>query len=198
MFSFLQKHATTYDIIPTEDNVNDIGTSKVTRSLVSSLCPSLVTGEESTRYILSSLETTKPVLVDTEGTTTLVRKISLISTTNPVPTLGLSRPILLLNAHTDSAFTDQALLGKRTITPKDYSKVKKKNKMNLVTFKKDQRCWTEDESEEDAEREDIHDGFPVCTNAACSDAFSDVMPSFLDITKRSLSLSMPLLDVTKL
>ena len=31
-----------------------------------------ITGEESTRYILSLLETTKPVLVDKEGTTTQV------------------------------------------------------------------------------------------------------------------------------
>ena len=69
--------------------------------------------------------------------------------------------------------------------------------MNLVTFKKDQRFWIIDEAEKDADKEDNHDGFPVCTNAACSDACSDVMPSFSDITKRSLSMSIPLLDVTK-
>ena len=47
--------------------------------------------------------------------------------------------------------------------------------MNLVTFKKDQRFWTIDEAEENADKEENHDGFPVCTNAACLDACSDVM-----------------------
>ena len=42
--------------------------------------------------------------------------------------------------------------------------------MNLVVFKKDQRFWTIDEAGEDADKEDNHDGFPVCTDVACSDA----------------------------
>ena len=50
---------------------------------------------------------------------------------------------------------------------------------------------------EDADKADNHNRFPVCTDAACSDACSDVMPSFLEVTKRSLSMSMPLSDVTK-
>ena len=142
------------------------------------------TGEESTRYISPSLETTKPVLVDKEGTTTQVRKVSLMSPTNP-------------DAHTDPAFTDPALLITRTINPKVYSKVKKKKKMKSVPFKKDQRFWTIDEAKEDADKDDNHDGISVCTDAACSDACSDFMPSFLNVTKCSLFMSMPLSDVTK-
>ena len=69
--------------------------------------------------------------------------------------------------------------------------------MILVPFKKGQRFWTIDEAKEDADNEDNHDGFLVCKDAACSDACSDVMPSFLDVTKRSLSMSMPLSDGTK-
>ena len=69
--------------------------------------------------------------------------------------------------------------------------------MNLVTSKKDQRFWKIDEAKEDADKEDNHGKFPVCTNAACSDSYSDVMPSFLDVTKRSLFMYIPLLDVTK-
>ena len=76
---------------------------------------SLVTGEESTQYILSLLETTKLVLVDKEGTITQVRKISLMTSTNP-------------DAHTDPSFTDPALIMKKTITLKDYSKVKKRKR----------------------------------------------------------------------
>ena len=60
MCSYLQKYAIAYDIFPTEDNVNDINTSKA----VSTMCPSPVIGEESTQYISSSLDTTEPVLVD--------------------------------------------------------------------------------------------------------------------------------------
>ena len=148
MCSYFQKHATAYDILSTEDNGNDIGTSKATKSTVSTVCTSPVTEEESTQYISSSLETTKPVLVDKEGTTILVRKVSLMMKTNT-------------DAHTDPAFTDSALLIKKTITLKDYSEVKKKKKMNLVPFKKDQRFWTIDEAEEDADKEDNHDGFSV-------------------------------------
>ena len=129
---------------------------------------STVTGEKSTQYIPSLLETTKSVIVDT------------------IP-----------NAHTDPAYTDPVLLGKRTITPKDHFKVKKKKSMDLVMFKKDQRFWTIDEAEEDVDKKENHVGFPVCTNAACSNACSDVMPSFLDVTKRSLSMSMSLSDLTK-
>ena len=218
MCSYLQKHATAYDIFSSEENVNDIDTSKATTSTVSTMCPSTVTGEdstqyisssmettklvlmdkegitiqvcspvtgeESTRYISSSLETTKPVLVDKEGTTIPVRKVSLMSPRNP-------------DAHIDPAFTDLVLLIKNTITLKDYSKVKKKEHMNLVPFKKDQRFWTIDEAEEDADNEDNHDDFSVCADAACSDAYSDVMPSFLDVTKCSLSMPMPLSDGTK-
>ena len=80
MCSYLQKHAIAYDIFSTEDNLNDIDTSrattsivgtvcpststdidtsKTTTSIVGTVCPSTATGEESTRYISSSLETTK-------------------------------------------------------------------------------------------------------------------------------------------
>ena len=75
-----------------------------------------------------------------------------MSTTNPIPTLGSTRPILVLNAPTDPAFIDPVLLVKRTITQKDYSDVKKKKKINLVTFNTDKRFWTIDEAEEDADK----------------------------------------------
>ena len=110
MCSYLQKHATAYYILSTEDNGNDIVTSKATKSTISTVRTSPVTGEESTQYILSLLETTKPGLVDKEGTTILARKVSLMMTTIP-------------DAHTDQAFTDPDILIKSTITQKDYSKV---------------------------------------------------------------------------
>ena len=62
--------------------MNDTGTdafleigSKATKSTVGTACISTspVTGEESTQYISSLLETTKSVLVDKGGTTTQVR-----------------------------------------------------------------------------------------------------------------------------
>ena len=191
MFSFLQKLATAYDILPTENYGDDIGTDafsergskatiltvgtvctstvirkEATQSTVGTVCTSTVTGEELTQSSL--LETTKSVLVNTN-----------------------------LDVHTDPTFTDPALLITRTITPKVYSNLKKKKKINVVLFKIDQRFWTTDEVKEDADKEDNHDGFSVCTDAACSDACSDVMPSFLDVTKRSLFMSMPLSDFTK-
>ena len=104
MFSFLQKFPTAYDIFPTENNWDDIGTdafsyigtdafsergSKATTLNVGTVSTSTVTGEESTQYISSALETTKSVLVDT----------------NP-------------DAHTGPTFTDPALLIKKTITQK--------------------------------------------------------------------------------
>ena len=184
MCSYLQKLATTYVVPSTEDNGDDIDTSKAKPPTFKVVCPSTITGEESIRYISSSLKTTKPVPLDKEGTTTQVGKVPLMAQTNP-------------DAHTDPAFTDPALLIKKMIILKDYSKVKKKKKMNLVQFKKDERFWTIDEVEEDADKEDNDDDFSFCTDAAGSDAYTDVMSSFLDVTKRSLSLSMPLSDGTK-
>ena len=125
MCSYLQKHVTAYDILSTEDNGNDIDTSKETASTVGTMCPSTVTGEESTRYISSSLETTKSVLMDKEGTTTQVcspvtgeestRYISsLLETTKSVlmdkeATTTQVREVSLMSppnsdAHTDPAF----------------------------------------------------------------------------------------------
>ena len=69
--------------------------------------------------------------------------------------------------------------------------------MNLVTFKEDQRFWTLYETKKDREKEDNHDVSPVCTNTACSNACFGVMSSFLDVTNHSLSMPMPLSDITK-
>ena len=52
--------------------------------------------------------------------------------------------------------------------------------MNLLLFKKEQQFWTIDEAKEDIDKKYNHDGLSVCTDAACSDACSDVMSSFLD------------------
>ena len=49
-----------------------------------------------------------------------------------------------------------------------------------------------------ADNKDNHDDFSVCIDTAGSNAYyTDVMPSFLDVTKRSLSITMPLSDGTK-
>ena len=148
------------------------------------VCPIPVTGEEFTRYISATKSTEGTMCLSAVTGEELTRYISsLLETPNPVPTLGSTMPILLMNTHTDPAFIVPALLIKRRITPNDYAKVKKKKKMNLVTFKKGLRFWTIDEAKESADKEDNHDIFSVCTNFACSDACPDVMPSFLDVTQ---------------
>ena len=62
------------------------------------------------------------------------------------------------DAHIDPVCTDPAFLITNTITLKDYCKLKKKKKMNLVLFKK-KRFWTINEAEEDVDKEDNHDDF---------------------------------------
>ena len=142
------------------------------------------TGEESTRYISSSFNTTKPVLVDTEGTLTQVRIVQLMWQSNT-------------DEYIDPAYTDPALLKTITITQAVYFNLRKKKKINSVSFKKDQRIWEIDKAKKDADKDDNHDGFSIGTDANCSDTGSDVMPSLLNVTKRSLAMFMPLSDVTK-
>ena len=60
--------------------------------------------------------------------------------------------------------------------------------MTLVPFKKNQLFLTRDEAKEYADKDKNHDGFSVCTDAF-PDAGSDVTPSYLDVTKRSLYIS---------
>ena len=75
--------------------------------------------------------------------------------------------------------------------------MKKKKKMNLVMFKKDQRFLTIDEPEEDAEKKIIMSDSQFESMLLVLILVLDVMSSFLDVTKHSLSMSISLSDVTK-
>ena len=69
--------------------------------------------------------------------------------------------------------------------------------MNFVSFKKDQQFWTIDEPKEDAEKDNNYDEFSICTDAAFFNSCFDFMPSLVDVIKHSLSMFMPLSDITK-